>query len=615
MHNPRGCNNRYNEENDNTQNNNRLFDSQNNNKGGYSWGDPMTFYEGSKLMVEWTAQHACGNDNVGCQIVIQYMCTSENAEDPIRDGTTTETIPNDPQDYKSKDGTGAFEYGMHESYWYYQRCSFRQRNMGLFLADQTLNGMTARTTRQDNNGANNRQGFECPEERDYYPYWAPTPWRDLAVLTTNQGELCPEFEEFSQNKIGKGECVHADLHHKPPLMDANQPAPLNAEDCNKAPWMGLWVESEPWDRDFECVEAPFSRDNHLGNGKDGYNNHINVTMPTSSEESCLDNDDCVCVLRLRYNISTDDTDNWKNTDANGFSDLKDPGDEFIDMKYNGEDSPIKQDPLVQVFPGFEVILALNTDQYGRTFQDRSYVFYLRQRPKAISQDIWNLNVRGRRGNIVEAYPAVEYDYVPTHLHLAQGDYIHLQWTGSNTNQANEAGEGKDQWDRHNLLQTMSANHNYPVTEKQLKDMDEMFGREDREFIGTAGQAVGTPECKTYKALMRIHNNNEDDVEEDVTNCAVLNGANRHFDGGLHQYGFGKLGHSYNFMCSRNNNFTNRSQKGGLVITTAIPAWAIGLIVGGAVVLIGAAAAGGSYYMGKVNPYGFFGKIWGKLLHR
>jgi hypothetical protein len=39
MQNPRGSNNRLNEETQNRQNNNRAFDSQNNNKGGYNVGD------------------------------------------------------------------------------------------------------------------------------------------------------------------------------------------------------------------------------------------------------------------------------------------------------------------------------------------------------------------------------------------------------------------------------------------------------------------------------------------------------------------------------------------------------------------------------------------------
>ena len=65
---------------------------------------------------------------------------------------------------------------MHEDYDYYFRCKIRQRNMGLFTADQNMRGRhRARFTRQDRNGA--RHGYECPEERDYYPYWHPSPWK------------------------------------------------------------------------------------------------------------------------------------------------------------------------------------------------------------------------------------------------------------------------------------------------------------------------------------------------------------------------------------------------------------------------------------------------------
>ena len=476
IQNMRGSNNRNDEDTTPRQNANRLFDSQNNNNGGYHRGDNrMYYYEGSTAMLTWTNQHACGtNENTNCQLVVQYMCGPN-----VRDGTNTNT-PGTQNDDPST--------GLHESRQYYADCSTRKRNQGLFTADQNLNGNTAIYTRQNPGGT--RRGLECPEERDYYPYWHPSPWKDIVVMTSNTSR-CAYYQAESQNVKAKGYCSNA-AH--------NNPATCTAAGAT-------WQEQAPFNIPApECILAPWSRDNHLGNGELPFENSYNWTIP--SVAAAVDGQKCV--LRIRYNISTNDYP-WS-----------------LNASFNGRaKSPVKQNPVIDFGINEGLRLAINTAQYGRTFQDRTHTFEIKPRPNSIpvQANIYNVNVRGKRGNIVQVYPAVEYDFVPTQLSITTNDYVHWQWVGSDNNPRGNDGQGTAGTDRSNIVQIRDNSQNWPL---RASNVTMFASQSDIRKFATVG---GTNQ--------------------------LLNDAPAYFDGGLYKP---TTTGTFHYMCTRNNNFSNRSQK-------------------------------------------------------
>merc|ERR1719281_805213 len=200
----------------------------------------------------------------------------------------------------------------------------------------------------------------------------------------------------------------------------------------------------------QCVQADWSQVNNLGNVENtedgGLPRHLDFPLPTLDEleatgchiydmnfddDSDLSGKKARVVFRMRCNMTTSDYDPY-NTDAQCNQD-------------NGNEvqSPVQQNPTVDVGHKMQGLrLAINTAQTGRTFQDRSHVATIfskswtktangqtTTRTPPAGKKILNVNVQGKRGNIVQTFPAVEYDFWPRKATIKEGECINFMWTG------------------------------------------------------------------------------------------------------------------------------------------------------------------------------------------
>lgn len=743
MHNMRGSNNRFNEEGAQRDNGNRLFDSENNARGGYNVGDrnkniwttesgndvnyagshsslyrlygiftdenrqweyPMVYFEKSKLSLEWTNQHACGGNEqndpqkVNCDIIWQYMCQNTDpysgdltytyhvpnvlssgfaspipgAESTIQDGTVPggngntpraptlfstigsnkitndgSLLPSGPDNYLSYTNS----YGRHESERYYYECSVRSRNRNLFLGDQLLTdgrgqqsigvagsagnfqlntdltpGLAAIYTRQNPTG--NRYGLECAEERDYYPYWSPSPWKDIAILTDRFTERCDPntnlYKGQSQNNHIVYKCVpgnttllSSDAYYRIAFFPILAPGDATGTPCD---YPNLWVPYSHGIPAPECYPGPWSRDNQLGNGRDGNMVRYNWTLPAMSDliasgvKTFTEQGTSIpaagtnlayakCVLRLRYNISSDDFDpdtinylaNAPNSPDYMFSSLNNNANSNHQARQPGVDP-------VDVGTNWVANLSLNVNmaQFGRVFQDRSHVFYIKQRPPSIplTANIYNLNVRGKRCNIVECYPAVEYGFTPDRFEITNDDYLHVQWTGSNTHannpdggdgQAGQAGEGRTDTDRSNIAQILDPSQNYPFPLDKFTD--NMWSRstcyDHNGALASSGFAqsnsppspdgtmspaatecalrVATSGLFKFMTDVQLYSNPDGSITQPTRMSVTLDDNPASLVGGVLIKFSVPQNTTYEYMNTRSNNFSNRGQKGTMIV--------------------------------------------------
>ncbi|KAK3607198.1 hypothetical protein CHS0354_008882 [Potamilus streckersoni] len=639
VHNPRGSNNRLNENTATRTNPNRLFDSQNNDRGGYNVGDAtdvaagndankqyqMKYFQSgsglpgdeSYLDIEWTNQHGCGGNEdtspqkQNCIMILQFMCQDGHVSvpdtDKLRDGVATNTqdyirpgslAENEDQKLSRKTNSVKPDRGLQELWEWYDKCNLRERNKGLFTADQKLttnNGLgysSAIYTRQNPQGT--MRGYECPEERDYYPYWHPTLWKDISILAENR-TMCSYHQSNSFNTQPYHECVEM---YNPGGKRKHWSRWNNQKDCtnNGGKWVQFsnylekapdyvseatcvgtrngmrYIWAIPYDAEDvekkeclvalekpDCQEAPWSRSNHLGDGNDGKNLNYRWRLPYFPSVHVQR-----CVFRMRYNISTDDYDPY-----------------HTDSSYNkagNVKSPVQNNPEIDVGGPSNLQLALNTNQIGRVFQDRSHVFLLRPRHQNIKNGrLFNLNVRGKRGNIVQVYPAVEYDFTPNNLEITEKDMVHIQWTGSNTHNNNapggdgdigDAGEGAEGTDRSNLVQLRRLNDNFPLpfeSTTMWNNAEAMWVPYSAPGITAEEVALNMASSGYYRCMTTSRCTEKDNLDYIVETRTKLqnqlNNAPASYEGAVLRFRKG----IYNYMCTRNNNFSNRSQKGTITV--------------------------------------------------
>jgi len=83
----------------------------------------------------------------------------------------------------------------------------------------------------------------------------------------------------------------------------------------------------------------------------------------------------------------------------------------------------------------------------------------------------------------------------------------------------------------------------------------------------------------------------------------------YFDGGLYQQN--NTG-TKRFYSTRNNNFSNRDQKGIIVVNPLLPLWGVVLVSIGTVVFVGAGVVAGGMFYASSHPTSQVANVFNRL---
>lgn len=451
--------------------------------------------------------------------------------------------------------------------------------------------------------------------------WGPTICRDVAILTDTV-ERCDAFTNASFNVAPRYQCVMYQEWHDMQEYWVSGYIPITAAECadpsmrlppnnmlvyNSA---GLLINAGNWTMVESqgiappvCVQSPRMRNNALSSSEDttGFPAVWNWTVPVLDYTDPLAQDRCV--LRIRYNVTSGELPWWgwgSDTTVDGSVDWRNNSNHTT---YNGQTVMLPTNisiwetyglsfDLVQaaftpssngnvgrgyVYASWPTVdiwglipeggllpqggsgnasavgrvylsLGIDTAETGRVFQDRTHTFGIRPLPAGFEgYTIHNLGVEGKRGNIVQVFPGTEYDYSPFQLEVEWGDVIHIQWTGSNYNPQGNAGSGPAGFDRSNIIVLAPA-----VYWEAGEGNDTRFtsiGHWTRNYPARIDSWQGRFLNFSFADAWRLA-------------VPALNSAYNNL--GLRQITC-NANTTYHYIGTRNNNFSNRGQKGILTI--------------------------------------------------